>query len=102
MSTSPVDVDAVLHALAEPRRAQIVRLLAANQLATRDLVKRTGMTQPLVSHHLRVLREARLVETTTCERLTVYRLQARSLAELALRLGALAERAAQTSATPPC
>lgn len=99
--TAP-DNAAVLHALAEPHRTDLVRLLVDRQLCVRDLVARTGMAQPLVSHHLKVLREAGLVESTVCSNLTVYRLRADTLRLLAGRLTAMAERAAVTSDTKPC
>ncbi|MCY7365032.1 MAG: metalloregulator ArsR/SmtB family transcription factor [Frankiaceae bacterium] len=96
-----VDAPAVLHALAEPHRAEIVRLLLDRQLPVRDLVAVTGMAQPLVSHHLRVLREAGLVDSTVRANLTVYRLRPDVLAELAARLTSMAERAAGTARTTP-
>ncbi len=58
-----VNSSLVLHALAEPHRASIVRLLVDKQLAVKQLVAATGMTQPLVSHHLKVLRDAGLTRT---------------------------------------
>lgn len=97
-----VDLRAVLHALAEPRRALIVRLLVDAQLAVKQLVVQTGMAQPLVSHHLKVLREAGLVDSTVCANLTVYRMRADTLDVLAARLGRMAEQAARTSAIKPC
>ena len=104
MSEAAPEVDnaAVLHALAEPRRAALVRLLVDEQLAVKSLVARTGMPQPLVSHHLRVLREAQLVESTVCGGLTVYRMKAATLALLAERLTGMAEKASRTSASKPC
>lgn len=97
-----VDNDAVLFALAEPHRAELVRLLVDRQLAVRDLVKRTGMAQPLVSHHLKVLRQAGLVASTTCSNLTVYRVRADTLSLLSDRLVQLADRAARTATEEPC
>ena len=97
-----VDSSLVLHALAEPHRASIVRLLVDRQLAVKQLVAATAMTQPLVSHHLKVLREAGLVESTVCAGLTVYRMRADTLTALAARLTAMAAQAAQTSAVKPC
>lgn len=102
MTAREVDNRTVLHALAEPHRAAIVRLLVDEQLAVKQLVAATGMAQPLVSHHLRVLRQAALVESTVCAGLTVYRLRADTLAVLAERLTAMADKAARTSATKPC
>ena len=97
-----IDNTSVLHALAEPHRTQLVRLLVDRQLCVRDLVAETGMTQPLVSHHLKVLREAGLVESTVCSNLTVYRLRADTLQLLAGRLSTMAQRAAVTSGRKPC
>ncbi|MFP5218431.1 MAG: metalloregulator ArsR/SmtB family transcription factor [Actinomycetes bacterium] len=96
-----VDGQAALHALSEPKRAQLVRLLLDRQLPVRDLVALAGMAQPLVSHHLRVLREAGLVDSSVRANLTVYRLRPDVLAELADRLRAMAERAAGTARTTP-
>ncbi len=93
-----VDSSLVLHALAEPHRATVVRLLVDEQLAVKQLVAATGMTQPLVSHHLKVLREAELVESTVCGGLTVYRVRADTLAVLAERLTGMADKASRTSA----
>ena len=100
--TREVDNATVLHALAEPHRAELVRLLVDRQLCVRDLVVATSMTQPLVSHHLKVLREAGLVESTVCSNLTVYRMRADTLSELAGRLNRMAERARVTSGKKPC
>jgi acyl-CoA synthetase (AMP-forming)/AMP-acid ligase II/DNA-binding transcriptional ArsR family regulator len=98
---SAVDGAAALHALAEPKRAHLVKLLLDRQLPVRDLVALTGMAQPLVSHHLRVLRQAGLVDSSVRANLTVYRLRPDVLAELAARLAAMAERAAGTARTTP-
>jgi DNA-binding transcriptional ArsR family regulator len=102
-AVAPTEVEsaAVLHALAEPHRAELVRHLLDRQLPVRDLVARTGMAQPLVSHHLRVLRQAGLVDSTSRANLTVYRLRPDVLAELASRLQHMAERAAGTARTTP-
>ncbi|MCW2616149.1 MAG: transcriptional regulator [Frankiales bacterium] len=97
-----VDNLAVLHALAEPRRIELLRLLTDEQQCTRDLVTATGMAQPLVSHHLRVLRQALLVDSTVCANLRVYRVRADTLRVLGSRLGEMAARAAVTSGLEPC
>ena len=101
---SPPDVDgtAVLNALAEPRRIELLRLLTGQQLCTRDLVAATGMAQPLVSHHLRVLRQALLVDSTVCANLRVYRVRADTLRVLGSRLEQMASLAAVTSDLEPC
>ena len=51
----------LLRALASPVRLGIVRELAAHGRAVHELVKALGVSQPLVSQHLRVLRTSRIV-----------------------------------------
>ena len=94
-----VDVDAdvaPLRALAEPLRLRIVRLLAAEELCVCHLVEALGVNQPLVSHHLRVLREAGLVESERWRYWTYYRLVPAALEAWSRELDHLAD-----SAPPP-
>jgi ArsR family transcriptional regulator len=49
-------------AIADDTRQQIMRLLCCQWLCVSDVVDRTGVTQPTVSHHLAILREADLVD----------------------------------------
>lgn len=98
----PLDVHAVLAALAETRRADIVRLLEQRARSQRGLSEELGMSQPLVSHHLRVLRDAGLVESTVCDRVTVYILRSQTLVALSRRLDHMAQRAAETAKVKPC
>ncbi len=92
----------LLAVLAEPRRQELVRLLEDAQLTQRQLIARLGLSQPLLSHHLKVLREAGLVEKTVCERVHVYRLRADTLEALTARLVAMTENARATASVPPC
>lgn len=101
-SPPPLALRALLAALAEDNRAEIVRLLVDRQLAVKDLVGLTGLSQPLVSHHLKVLREAGLVESTACSSFSYYRLRADTLRTLADRLGTMADAAEVTSAGTCC
>jgi ArsR family transcriptional regulator, arsenate/arsenite/antimonite-responsive transcriptional repressor len=82
---------AVLKALAEPLRWRIVELLAGEELCVCHLVEELGVPQPLVSHHLRVLRDVGLVSTERFRYWTYYRLEAAALAPLAARLGQMAQ-----------
>jgi ArsR family transcriptional regulator len=75
-------------------RAEIVAYLAAEQLCTCHLVEMTGARQPTVSHHLRVLRDAGLVEALPDGRYTYYRLLESGLERLRDDIGALASAAA--------
>lgn len=80
----------VLRVLADPLRARIVTLLAGEALCTCHLVEETGARQTNISNHLRVLKDAGLVETEPCGRFTYYRLRPEALDALAERLGELA------------
>jgi ArsR family transcriptional regulator len=74
--TVSVDAPAVdaIKALAEPMRWRIVQLLADEELCVCHLVEELDVPQPLVSHHLKVLREAGLVESSKFRYWTYYRL----------------------------
>jgi DNA-binding transcriptional ArsR family regulator len=61
MARAATTTDA-FNAVAEPRRRQILDLLATAELPVGDLVERLGMAQPQVSKHLAVLRQVGLVE----------------------------------------
>jgi len=64
----------LLRALAAPARLAIVVELAVAPCHVHELVERLGMSQPLVSQHLRVLRGARLVGVERRGREAVYSL----------------------------
>lgn len=82
-------------ALADPLRAQIVDLLAAEQMCTCHLVDATGATQSNISNHLRVLRDAGLVVDEPFGRFTYHRLRPGPLHVLADRLSDWAGQAEQ-------
>ncbi len=70
----------VFNAIAEPRRRQIIKLLAdTGEQAVEELVGALRLPQPAVSKHLRVLRSVRLVSATRRGRRRVYRLEPREL-----------------------
>ena len=71
-----------LRALAEPLRWQILELLVDEELCVCHLVELLDAPQSLVSHHLRVLRDADLVETERFRYWTYYRLRPDALAAL--------------------
>jgi DNA-binding transcriptional ArsR family regulator len=68
--------------LAEPRRREILDLLRAGERPVGDLVERLTVTQPAVSKHLRILREAGLVEVRQDAQRRIYRLRPEPLAEV--------------------
>ena len=69
-------------ALAEPHRRQILDLLRGGERPVGELVERLGLSQPGVSKHLRVLREAGLVAARSEGRQRLYGLRAEPLAEV--------------------
>ena len=79
--------------LGDPLRRRVVELLAREQLCTCHLVDELGVKQPTVSHHLRVLRDAGVVEAEPCGRFTYYRLRPEAVERLADDLAALAASA---------
>ena len=82
-----------LRTLGDPHRWRIVELLTAEELCVCHLVEELGVAQPLVSHHLRALRGAGLVETEKISYWTYYRLRPEVFAHLAHRLATMAEPA---------
>src|ERR1700712_3597734 len=69
-------------ALAEPHRRQILDLLRGGERTVGDLVERLELSQPGVSKHLRVLREASLVAVRPDGRRRLYALSPQPLAEV--------------------
>ncbi|WP_460060799.1 ArsR/SmtB family transcription factor [Streptomyces sp. YKOK-I1] len=91
MMTS-VDTD-LIRVLADPLRLRIVTLLAQETLCTTHLVEETGAKQTNLSNHMKVLREAGVVETEPCGRYIYYRLKPDVIAHLAGQFADLAESA---------
>jgi DNA-binding transcriptional ArsR family regulator len=78
MARAATTADA-FNAVAEPRRRQILDVLVSGELPVNDLVARLDLAQPLVSKHLRVLREVGLVDVRNEGRQRIYRLNGPSL-----------------------
>jgi DNA-binding transcriptional ArsR family regulator len=68
--------------IAEPNRRAILSLLAGAECAVGDIERALGLSQPSVSKHLRVLREAGLVEARIEAQRRVYRVRAEPLMEV--------------------
>lgn len=83
------DPSVVLKALAETRRWQIVELLSCEELCVCHLAEELDLAQPLISHHLKVLRDAGLVESEKHRQWTYYRLRSGALEGLSERIGAI-------------
>jgi len=83
MARAATTTDA-FNAVAEPRRRQILDILgaASREQSVNDLVGALGLAQPLVSKHLRVLREVGLVDVRDEGRQRMYRINAQPLKPL--------------------
>ncbi|MFJ3856902.1 ArsR/SmtB family transcription factor [Streptomyces sp. NPDC090085] len=97
MMTS-VDTD-LIRVLADPLRLRIVTLLARETLCTTHLVEETGAKQTNLSNHMRVLREAGVVDTEPCGRYVYYRLRPEVIEALAGQFADLAQTARATAET---
>jgi DNA-binding transcriptional ArsR family regulator len=75
MARAPTTSDA-FNAVAEPRRRQILDLLARGERPVNDVVASLGLAQPQVSKHLRVLREVGLVSVRGSGQQRLYKLNA--------------------------
>src|SRR5580698_10955050 len=69
-------------ALADPTRCRIVEMLANGELPAGEIASRFDVSQPAISQHLRVLREARLVRVRVDAQKRVYQLDPAGLAEI--------------------
>lgn len=72
-------------ALADVNRLRIVRRLAEGESSLAGLIAHVGLSQPLVSHHLKRLRVAGLVETRRVGRETICTLRPEAFGEVAAR-----------------
>ena len=72
----------VFGVLAEPQRRRILDLVRDSERSVGELVDALSISQPAVSKHLRVLREAGLVEARVDEQRRLYRLRPEPLREL--------------------
>jgi DNA-binding transcriptional ArsR family regulator len=78
MARAATTTDA-FNAVAEPRRRQILDLLAGGERPVNDIVVSLGLAQPQVSKHLRVLREVGAVDVRDDGRRRLYRLNGHAL-----------------------
>ena len=78
MARAATTADA-FNAIAEPRRRQILDVLAIGERPVNDLVAALGLAQPLVSKHLRVLRAVGLVDVREDGRQRMYSLNSQPL-----------------------
>jgi DNA-binding transcriptional ArsR family regulator len=78
MARAATTADA-FNAVAEPRRREILDVLAGGERPVNDLVRELALAQPQVSKHLRVLREVGAVEVRGDGRQRLYRLNGHAL-----------------------
>jgi DNA-binding transcriptional ArsR family regulator len=101
----------VLEVIAEPTRRRILDAVRDGERSVNDLVQTVGMHQPGVSRHLKVLRDAGLVEVRRDAQRRMYRLRPEPLMELdawlepyraewAGRLDALERHLGRSTSTP--
>jgi DNA-binding transcriptional ArsR family regulator len=81
MARAATTTDA-FNAVAEPRRREILDALIRGERSVNDLVEQLGVAQPVVSKHLRVLREVGLVRVRDEGRQRIYRLEPGPLREV--------------------
>ena len=75
-------VESVFEIIAEPNRRAILSLLVLSQHSVGEIERQLRMSQPTVSKHLRVLREAGFVESTIDAQRRLYRLKPEPLQQV--------------------
>lgn len=84
-------MQAILHALAEPRRREILELVRRRELPAGEIASRFDVTRPAISQHLSVLKAAGLLSETRDGTRRLYRARPEGLAELRAFLDAFWE-----------
>jgi DNA-binding transcriptional ArsR family regulator len=72
----------VFEAIAQPKRREILRLLAAGELSAGDIASRFAVTQPAISQHLKVLKEAGLISERRDAQRRLFSVRPEGLADL--------------------
>src|SRR5215211_3241047 len=75
-------MDTALKAIAEPRRREILRLVARNELTAGEIAAHFAVTRPAISQHLTVLKDAGLLAERRLGTRRLYRARPEGLAEL--------------------
>jgi DNA-binding transcriptional ArsR family regulator len=75
-------MESVFEIIAEPNRRAILRLLVSSQQSVGDIERQLRISQPTVSKHLRVLRDAGFVESTVDAQRRLYRLKPEPFQEM--------------------
>ena len=72
----------VFEAIAQPKRREILRLLAAGELSAGEIASRFAVTQPAISQHLKILKEAGLISERRDAQRRLFSVRPEGLAEL--------------------
>ena len=72
----------VFEAIAQPKRREILRLLAAGELSAGEIASRFAVTQPAISQHLKVLKEAGLISERRDAQRRLFSMRPEGLADL--------------------
>ena len=72
----------VFEAIAQPKRREILRLLAAGELSAGEIASRFAVTQPAISQHLKVLKEAGLISERRDAQRRLFSVRPEGLADL--------------------
>jgi DNA-binding transcriptional ArsR family regulator len=75
-------VESIYEIIAEPNRRAILSLLGSSEQSVGEIERQLRMSQPAVSKHLRVLRDAGIVESTVDAQRRLYRLKPERLQEV--------------------
>jgi len=75
-------MESAFEIIAEPNRRAILSLLVSSEQSVGEIERQLRMSQPTVSKHLRVLREAGFVESTVDAQRRLYRLRPEPLREI--------------------
>lgn len=113
MNKDTIDVNlaelaAMLRTIADENRLQILQLLTRRETCVCDIMAQLGLSQPLASHHLGVLRQAGLVDDRRDAQWVYYSIRPERLAELNARylsvldVSNLAPQAARGAAPAKC
>lgn len=82
MTTDEQSTTEVLQALAQPRRREILQLLVNGELAAGEIAEAFDVSRPAVSQHLRILKDAGLVQERRAGTRRLYHLNAGPLQDL--------------------
>lgn len=102
MTADETAFDQLLAVVADPTRWRILNMLAAEELCSTHLQELLGAKQTLVSHHMKVLRDADLIETSPCGRFTYFRLRPGALDNLGAAMATLADASHQDPPRRAC